>query len=482
MTSLDLFPLPDDDSRDDMNEQPRDDAADQPPLADESPTPDFDSEQWLEMFLTDNATPGSDLSPAPDDAVLPESDHAPGIVRETPVGGRLPPDSGGYALPVPPAEDDAAQRDLPTPQDLAAELPALETPPLSEHEAPEPPASAAEELVETIAQPVVELAAEPTVEPAVEPTVEPAVETVRSRAPESEAGNGPAAAPGDAATPTSPDTRTGTPPAEPIAPPAPAPAASVARAEDWDEDLSPELAAVLFGAASARPAPASSGAAQPASPAEPAPLAVRAQPSAESPAKPAGPVMVTTPGEARSRPLVAGEFTAPAPEATIQGRMRYVRVEEPLRGDRGRHIHETWEFFGPDYPALDGRLVKRMESEEFAYADGSWKLIFRRDYSQGRDERTVRIASDGEYAERTDRIQRRDAMSNKTRREREQVGLRYAAPPTEEKRGFLSSLFGRGDGPQAEGPKSWRPVTEAEMRDARRDGGAAFHYRLFEKP
>ncbi|MCC6799356.1 MAG: hypothetical protein IT325_04525, partial [Anaerolineae bacterium] len=274
----------------------------------------------------------------------------------------------------------------------------------------------------------------------------------------------------------------GTPPAEPIAPPAPAPAASVARAEDWDEDLSPELAAVLFGAASARPAPASSGAAQPASPAEPAPLAVRAQPSAESPAKPAGPVMVTTPGKARSRPLVAGEFAAPAPEAAIQGKMRYIRVEEPLRGDRGRHIHETWEFFGPDYPALDGRLVKRMESEEFAYADGSWKLIFRRDYSQGRDERTVRIASDGEYAERTDRIQRRDAVSNKTRREREQVGLRYAAPPTEEKRGFLSSLFGRGDGPQAEGPKSWRPVTEAEMRDARRDGGAAFHYRLFEKP
>ncbi len=192
--------------------------------------------------------------------------------------------------------------------------------------------------------------------------------------------------------------------------------------------------------------------------------------------------MITTPGEARSRLLVAGEFTAPPPEAAIQGKMRYIRVEEPLRGDQGKRIHETWEFFGPDYPALDGRLVKRMESEELAYADGSWKLTFRRDYSQGRDERTVRIASDGEYAERTDRIQRRDALSNKTRRARERVGLRYAAQPSEEKRGFLSSLFGRGSATQTEGPKRWRPASDAEMRDVRREGGAAFRYGLFEKP
>ena len=114
------------------------------------------------------------------------------------------------------------------------------------------------------------------------------------------------------------------------------------------------------------------------------------------------------------------------------------------------------EYFGPDHPALEGLLVKRVEIEEFSYADGSWKLTFRRDYSQGRDERTVRISGDGEYAERTDRIRRPDAMSGKTIREREHVCLRYAAPVQEEKRGFLAGLFKRGNGPKAEGAKRWR--------------------------
>lgn len=453
MTSPEQIPVPDNEPRDEPSGAP---AGDQAP----------------EAPLTDADMPASPLPLDTDVTAIPDSDRAPGVVHETPVGGRLPPDSGGFSLPVPPAEGDAALRDMPAPQDLAAEQPAPETPAPPEHETSELP-----EVV----------AAEPAAEPGAGPAPETLAETVHSRAPEPEPAEppdqpheAPVESPGDAATIPS-VARAEAPPAEPAAPPPPAPAASVARAEDWDEELSPELAAVLFGAASARAKPAEAAPARPESPAELAP-AVHARPLAEAPGELAGPVMVTTPGEARSLPLVAGEFTAPPPDATIQGKMRYVRIEEPLRGDRGRHIYEIWEYFGPDYPALDSRLVKRVQIEEFAYADGSWKLTFRRDYSQGRDERTVRIASDGEYAERTDRIRRRDAMSNKTRREREQAGLRYAAQPIEEKRGFLSNLFGRGDGPQTEGPKSWRPATDAEMRDARRDGGAAFRYRLFEKP
>lgn len=191
--------------------------------------------------------------------------------------------------------------------------------------------------------------------------------------------------------------------------------------------------------------------------------------------------MVTTPAEARSAPINAGPFSAPPPDAPVKGKMRYVRIEEPLPRGKGQRITEKWEYFGPDYPALEGRLVKRVESEERAYTDGSWKLTFRRDYSEGRDERVVRIASDGEYAERTDRIQRRDATSGKMRREREQVYLRYAAPLREEKRGLLSGLFGRGNGPQQEGPKRWRPASDSEQRDARQTGGEALKFGLFER-
>jgi len=492
MTTPDHSPVPEPD--------PRDEPSDQPPAADETPadaasTPDFDSEQWLEMFLNgDDETPGRDRPAPPDAAPAPGSDRAPGILREMPVGAALPPVTPPVSAPEPPADDAAAPlRDMPAPQDLTAPSPAPETP-----RADEPDSAALPPEVET-PPPAESEAAEVETPPAIEPA-SAAIEAPAASG--SEAGAAPlfpftaedaeAAAAFDAlftAEAEAPEASTA--PAEsraaPAAPPVePPPAASVVRAEDWDEDLSPELAAVLFGAASAAPAAAETAPAPPETPSAPEPAAPEAAPAVPAPeaaeaapAQPGRPVMVTTPEEARSRPIVAGQFTAPPPSAPPQGKVRYVRVEEPLRGGQGQHVRETWKFFGPDYPTLEGRLVKRVENEEFDYADGSWKMTFRRDYSLGRDERTIRLACDREYAERTDYVQRRDAGTNKTVREREQVGLRHAAPLSPDTRGFFSRLFGRGSKPQPSGPKSWRIADDSEMHEARRSGGEAFRLGIF---
>lgn len=451
MTSPEQHPAPEPD--------PRDEADEQEPRSEEVPAPE--EEAPADEPLTDADIPASPLALEPDEMAIPESERAPGVVRETPVGGKLPRDESEA-----PAE--SAVRDMPPPQELAAAQPEPETPVAPEEELVPPPA--AEESA-TIA-PAGEVRGEETLAETSAEEAPPPEEPLAATALEE-------TAPAEEA-PASEMTR----PPEPATPePAPSPAAeSIARPEDWGEELSPELAAILFGEASAAPT------AEQAAPTEaPAPVVEEAPaPSAEAPieapARPREPMMVTTPAEARSVPINAGQFSAPPPDAPITDKMRYIRVEEPLRGGKGRRISEKWEFFGPNYPALEGRLVKRIESEERAYTDGSWKLTFHRDYSEGHDERIVRIASDGEYAERTDRIHRRDASSGKMLREREHVSLRYAPALREEKRGLLNGLFGRDNGPQGEGPKRWRPATDGEQRDARQRGGEALKLGLFERP
>ena len=449
---------------------PRDEADEQAPLSEETPVPD--EEAPADKPLMDADVPASPLALEPDETAIPESDRAPGVVRETPLGGKLPREESEA-----PAE--SAVRDMPPPEDLAAQ-PEPETPVAPEEELVPP--SAADEPATT--PPVGEVpgeeasAAEPAAEEAPAPEAAPEEPPAAAEA---------AAEEGAAAEEETPAVGLPLPP-EPATPEEERPqaAAAIERPEDWGEELSPELAAILFGGASAaeeEDVEVEEGAPPaPPAPAPEEPPAVSAEAPAEAPARPREPAMVTTPAEARGTPISAGQFSAPPPDAPVKGQMRYVRVEEPLRGGKGQRIAEKWEYFGPDYPALEGRLVKRVESEERAYTDGSWKLTFRRDYSEGCDERTVRITSDGEYAERTDRIQRRDASSGKMRRERQHVSLRYAPPLSEEKRGLLGGLFGRGDGPQEEGPKRWRPATDGEERDARQRGGEALKLGLFERP
>lgn len=469
MTSPQQQPAPEPDPRDEAEEQP---------LGEELPTPD--ESQLIGEPQPDADVPDAPLPLEPDEAAIPESDMPPGVLREIPVGGKLPLDAPG---PAPQADAEAPLRDMPAPQELAAPQPEPELPPAPEQE-PLPPAI----------NPV-----EPA--PATEAALDAAAieEMMSEGAPAGEAEaipDAPVEAPAEISpaetSPAEDDTpAAGTPrPADATAPSTPeyeaAPSpVSVARSQDWDEDISPELAAILFAGASAaaekapaEPAPAAPAPAEAATTPDEAPAALQER---AAPARLDVPVMVTTADEARSQPLRAGQFTAPPPGAPVKGKYRYIRVEEPLRGDKGRRIEERWEYFGPDFPALEGLLVKRVESEEIAYADGSWKLTFRRDYSQGRDERTVRISGDGEYTERTDRIRRPNAASGKTVREREHVRLRYAAPVREEKRGLLAGLFKRGNGPKAGGQKRWREATDSEQRDERQTGGQAFKMGLFEK-
>jgi len=458
MTSPEQHPAPDPD--------PRDEAEEQVPQDEMTPAPDeatpIDETPPEGAPLTDADMPDAPLPLAPDEAAIPESDRAPGVVRETPVGGKLPPDR---PAPEPREPAESPVRDMPALENLAAQ-PEPETPP-----APE------EELVPPNTEDVTGTA--------------PADEAPGMEAPSVDALAGEAAPEPAAPEPAAPLAEATQPPAADE--PAPT-ASSLASPDDWGEELSPELAALLFGGASAAAAaaetekedtaetatPAPAAEEQPVTAAAPAEAAPAARPVTEA-ARPHTPATVTTAAEARSQPITAGPLAAPPPGAPVKGETRYVRVEEPLRGNKGRRILEEWEYFGPDYPALEGLLVKRVKTEEITYADGSWKLTFRRDYSEGRDERTIRIASDGEYSERTDRVHRRDATSGKMRREREQVYLRYAAPLREEKRGLLSGLFGRGNGPQQEGPKRWRPASDSEQRDARQTGGEALKFGLFER-
>jgi hypothetical protein len=233
--------------------------------------------------------------------------------------------------------------------------------------------------------------------------------------------------------------------------------------QEWEEDLSPELAAVLFGSPRQAAVPARAATVLPAE--TPAP-------SAAAPvAAPAEPVSLTSEEGAMTLPLSAAGQRAPAPALALRGKARYTRVEEPLPGDGGQHIVETWVYFKPELPALEGRLVQRVTREEWRYSDGSWHWRYERRYAdRGRDSRDVRANAARTYFERADNVSVRDAESGRRQQFSEEAALIFAAPVREEKRGFLRNLFRRGDNHEPGGEKAWRPATPAEIRQARKSG------------
>jgi hypothetical protein len=258
---------------------------------------------------------------------------------------------------------------------------------------------------------------------------------------------------------------------EPPAPPARAAASQAesepVKPEEWDEDLSPELAAVLFGGA--KPAPSVAAPEAPRTAAAPAP----ARPAAVTEA-PAEPVTLTDIADTRRLPLMAQGQKAAAPEASLQGKVRYVRVEEPLKKDQGQRIKESWEYFKPDFPALEGRLVKAVHIEEISYVDGSWFWRYERTYAdKGRDRREVRANTDHTYIERQDEVSKLQPDTSRRVQYKEKAAMILAAPPDEEKHGFLSSLLGR-DNDKVQAAKAWHEATSSEARHARKHGGMAF--------
>lgn len=262
--------------------------------------------------------------------------------------------------------------------------------------------------------------------------------------------------------------------------PAPAPAAvegvGMADASDFD-DISPELAAILR-----KPAAPTQDAAPPAeAEAEPVaaatPDAAPAAPPAPEPEPDAPPIQLTDIAEVRSLPITAEQRNAPAPDTTLTGKVRYVRVEEPLRNDEGQRTQETWEYLKPEYPALGGRLVKEITIEEIAYSDGSWEWRYERRYTdKGRDVREVRANADRNYIEREDEVSRLDAETGRRLQFREETELIFAPPEKEERRGgLLSGLFGRGDDDDGDdSPQVWRDASTSEAKQARKQGGEAF--------
>ena len=243
---------------------------------------------------------------------------------------------------------------------------------------------------------------------------------------------------------------------------------------EWDDDLSPALAAVLFGS------PRKPSAAQ--ATAEAAPIAQEtvAAALAEKPrAEPAGPIRLTDEAAAQTLPITAGEHTVSAPDTPLTGKARYTRLEEPLKGDRGLRIVETWTYFKPDYPGLEGQLVRSVRREEERFSDGSWRWRYERQYTdRGRDRREVSANADRTYFERVDELAQRDPLTGKRQQIKEEAGMIFAPPPREEKRGLFSSLLRRGDDEET-GPAAWREATPGDMRQARKEGGAAFKRGLF---
>ncbi|WP_119067745.1 hypothetical protein [Aggregatilinea lenta] len=264
--------------------------------------------------------------------------------------------------------------------------------------------------------------------------------------------------------------------------------------DEWDDDLSPELAAILFSGEDEKPArspdaaptPAPAATAHPApapTPKTPTPPVTRsATPSAITPSPatppPAQPVHLTDTADARTLPISAEGISAAAPETRPEGKARYVRVEEPLKGDQGQRTSETWEYQGPDRPQVKGRELRTVKIEEFSFADGSWKWRFERKYGdRGYDRRTVRANADRSYVERVDEINAPDDLAGKRVKRRDEDAMILAAPvqAAPPHRGLLSRLFGRGaqhDVPR--GDPSWRSATLDEVKHARRTGGDAF--------
>jgi hypothetical protein len=255
-------------------------------------------------------------------------------------------------------------------------------------------------------------------------------------------------------------------------------------AADWDDEegLSPELAGILFGAPQPKPA-------APASLVPPGeevtrrdqPPRTEKEPESATAAEPepAASIMLTDVADSRHLRLTAGDHSAAAPDAPLSGKGRYTRIEEPLSGDQGQRTVETWAYFKPDFPSLDGRLVRATRSKEIAYADGSWEWHYERRYSDGgRDRRIVRANQDRAYIERHDEVSKRDPATGKRVMYREDTALILAAPAREEKRGLLGSLIGRDDAPGG-GKKAWRAATSSESRQARKQGDQVFRRRWF---
>ena len=252
---------------------------------------------------------------------------------------------------------------------------------------------------------------------------------------------------------------------------------------EWDDDLSPELAAVLF---TPRQSAADRAEESPAAPAQAesvplsgaiVPAQARAIPEAE-----AAPVTLTDRADVLHLPITAQGRAAPAPEASLGGQVRYVRIEEPLAKDGGQRVSETWRYFTGDLPALGDREVRDVRREEIRYADGSWRWRYERRYAGGgRDRREVRANAENTTFERADEVARRDPETGKRTQLRERVTLIFAPPPHEEKRGLLSSLIGRvTGGDDGQKKATWREATAAEARHAHRDGGSAFGRNLLE--
>jgi hypothetical protein len=140
-------------------------------------------------------------------------------------------------------------------------------------------------------------------------------------------------------------------------------------AKQWDDDLSPELAAVLFaGAQAAAPssAPAETAAPVDVSAASSAPTPPRSMPAVVIPARagtapalpPATPVELTRIEDVRRVHLYAEGKSAPAPDAPLSGKVRYVRVEEPE--NKGQRVGKRWEYFTTI--GLAGQLVREVYS------------------------------------------------------------------------------------------------------------------------
>ena len=239
MTSPEQQPAPEPDPRDEAEEQPR---------SEELPAPD--ESQLVGEPQPDADVPDTPLPLAPDETALPESDRAPGVLREIPVGGKLPLDAPEPALDAAPdTPTDAPVRDMPAPEDLATTQPEPETPPAPGRnrcrQAPRPrklshppkrrwtpPRSM---RWSARARPS-EAPAETPIETPVEAPTEPPAETPGVASAET-----PAETPeAEDATPAAGITR----PVETSVPaavrgrPTPAPStASIARAEDWDDEF-----------------------------------------------------------------------------------------------------------------------------------------------------------------------------------------------------------------------------------------------------
>ncbi len=471
----------------------------------EEPRTPHDDEEFPLDDVTSDAAEVPDVPDSPADTVIGlPAGEPPRVVAETPVGGlRSAPWPSATDVTPPFVEEEAQPAGEPEPsEESVSEMPGAEEPSPAEVEQP----SGSAEVPEPAWQPDAEALAEPEPEselgeegasagtesqPEAETVAlhagdeaELAAEIAVEAAPEGEAeiaDEGPALegevpdlqAPASIVRTALSAMEIETQQAE-GSPALPAePEEGLAGEGEWDDDLSPALAAVLFG--SPRRTSAAEVTAEAAPIAEETVAALAEKPRAE----PVGPIRLTDEAAARTLPITAGEHTVSAPDTPLTGKVRYSRLEEPLKGDGGQRIVETWTYFKPDYLALEGQLVRSVRREEERFSDGSWRWRYERQYTdRGRDRREVSANADRTYFERVDELAQRDPLTGKRQQIKEEAGMIFAPPPREEKRGLFSSLLRRGDDEET-GPAAWREATPGDMRQARKEGGAAFKRGLF---